>query len=189
MVIKSNLGCLIILVPLIILFSSESFSDSFKHQPNEETSSLDEAWELLSVYHKDPRNIERSIEMTEEILRKDPENVDALLFLSRLWLTNGYVLAQGRDELIRVFEAGKRTAEKALEIDPENADAHFFYVANLASLGDVKGLFNSLFMLPEVRRELDLILKLDPDHANGLAMNGALYYYLPGILGGDRHSA
>ncbi|MEQ9618757.1 MAG: hypothetical protein RIG61_06250 [Deltaproteobacteria bacterium] len=185
MAIKFNPGLIIIVALLISFHSAESFSESVKHQAAGEAAGLDEAWEVLSGYHKDPHKIKKSIDMTEGILRKDPRNVEALLFLSRLWLTQGYVMTQSREELIRAFEEGKNTAEKALEIEPENADAHFFYVANLASLGDAKGLFNSLFMLPEVRRELDMILELDPGHPEGLAMNGALYYYLPGILGGD----
>ncbi len=152
-----------------------------------ENPSLARGWEVLSGYYRDPQAIDRSIEITEEILKREPDNLEALLFLSRLWLTYGYVKARTRDELISVFKNGTEAARKALAIAPGNPDAHFFYVANLASLGDTKGLFNSLFMLPEVRRELDLILKLDPNHANGLAMNGALYYYLPGILGGDLH--
>ncbi len=40
-------------------------------------------------------------------------------------------------------------------------------------------------MLPEIRRELDTIIELDPNHCYGLGMQGALYYYLPSILGGD----
>lgn len=154
---------------------------------SEKTPTLEEAWEVLSDYHRNTDCIDRSIEITEQILRKDPDNVDALLFLSRLWLTYGYVKARTRDEYIRVFENGKNAAEKAVKLAPDNPDAHFFYVANLASLGDAKGLFNSLFMLPEVRRELETILELDPNHVKGLAMTGALYYYLPGILGGDLH--
>ncbi|HKQ32003.1 MAG TPA: hypothetical protein VJV40_02285, partial [Thermodesulfobacteriota bacterium] len=120
-------------------------------------------------------------------LKRDPDNVSALIFLSRVWLTYGYVKARTKDDLIRVFENGKEAAKKAIDIDPRNADAHFFYVANLASLGDTKGLFNSLFMLPEVRRELETVLELDPNNVNGLAMTGALYLYLPSILGGDLH--
>ena len=120
-------------------------------------------------------------------MKRDPGNVTALVFLSRVWLTYGYVKARSKEELIRVFENGKNAAEKAIGIEPGNADAHFFYVANLASLGDTKGLFNSLFMLPEVRRELETVLELDPNHVNGLAMTGALYLYLPSMLGGDLH--
>ncbi len=148
---------------------------------------LQEAWTLLSDYYKKPGNIDESIRIAEGVLLADPRNVEALLFLSRAWLTYGYIEAGTKDELIRAFENGMKEGEKAVKIAPDNPDAHFFYVANLASLGDTKGLFNSLFMLPEVRRELDTILKLDPNHPEGLAMNGALYFYLPKLLGGDLH--
>ncbi len=151
------------------------------------TDPLARAREAFGSYNADPDNIDKAIALTEEDLKRDPSNVPALLLLSREWLTYGYVKARTREDFIRVFENGKNAAGKAIEIDPRNADAHFFYVANLASLGDAKGLFNSLFMLPEVRRELETVLDLDPNHANGLAMTGALYLYLPSILGGDLH--
>lgn len=142
-------------------------------------------WEVLSGYHRDFGKIDETIDMLEEKLASDPQNVEALILLSRVWLTYGYVKARGKHELIRVYENGKEAAEKAKELEPDNPDARFFYIANLASLGDAKGLFNSLFMLPEIRRELDTIIELDPHHENALAMQGAMFYYLPGILGGD----
>ncbi len=148
---------------------------------------LENAWEIFGVYHEDTGRIDDAIALAEGVLKRDPGNAAALVFLSRAWLTYGYVKARSKDELIRAFENGKNAAEKAVGIEPGNADAHFFYVANLASLGDAKGLFNSLFMLPEVRKELETVLELDPDHVNGLAMTGALYLYLPSMLGGDLH--
>lgn len=156
-----------------------------KPYPYPSSNGLNNEWETLAQYHKDPKKIDETIAMLEEKLASDPDNVEAILLLSRAWLTYGYVKARNKEDLIRVFENGKDKAAKAVALEPDNPDAHFFYVANLASLGDAKGLFNSLFMLPEVRRELDTILGLDPNHENALAMQGALYYYLPGILGGD----
>ena len=155
--------------------------------PANGTPTLDDAWKVFSGYNQNYNRIDETVTMTEEILKRDPDDVPALIFLSRVWLTYGYVNARTKDDLIRVFENGKEAAKKAIDIDPRNADAHFFYVANLASLGDTKGLFNSLFMLPELRRELETVLELDPNNVNGLAMTGALYLYLPSILGGDLH--
>ena len=172
---------LVIVSPL----AAESLSPSPDNQDIASHDGLDCAWKVLALYHRDSSKIDETIEMLDEKLANEPRNVRALLLLSRAWLTYGYVKARTREDLIRAFENGTGAAEKAVKIEPENPDAHFFYVANLASLGDAKGLFNSLFMLPEVRRELDLILELDPDHENALAMQGALFYYLPGILGGD----
>jgi tetratricopeptide (TPR) repeat protein len=177
-----------LLVQLFTAVNVYSSSASVNTSPDGNTApTLENAWEIFGVYHKDPDKIDEAIALTEGILKRDPGNVTALVFLSRVWLTYGYVKARSKDELIRAFQNGKDAAEKAIGIEPGSADAHFFYVANLASLGDTKGLFNSLFMLPEVRRELETVLELDPNHVNGLAMTGALYLYLPSMLGGDLH--
>jgi tetratricopeptide (TPR) repeat protein len=179
------------LIFLVIFFvSGSAYPESASldtHTHASGTPTLDDAWKVFSGYNQNYNRIDETVSMTEEILKRDPDNVPALIFLSRVWLTYGYVKARTKDDLIRVFENGKEAAKKAIDIDPRNADAHFFYVANLASLGDTKGLFNSLFMLPEVRRELETVLELDPNNVNGLAMTGALYLYLPSILGGDLH--
>ncbi len=152
---------------------------------SEEDLTLEDAREILSKYHANRLNIDRSLEITKGIVDQDPGNVEALIFLSRVWLTYGYVRERTTEGKIQSFENGKEIAELAIKIDPSNPDAHFFYVANLALVGENKGIINSLFMLPEIRRTLDKILELDPNHCYGLGMQGALYYYLPGILGGD----
>lgn len=178
-----------ILLLFAILISSEiSSSDVYKNTSDNkavQVLELSDARHILLNYHRDSQNIDRSIEIIEGILIEQPENIEALNFLSRVWLTYGYAKARTRDDMIMAFDSGVKVAKKALEVAPNNADAHFFYVANLASLGDAKGMFSSLFMLPKIRRELDLILELDPNHAYALGMNGALYLFLPGILGGD----
>jgi len=186
--LSGRIPAVIFLVLLFIPVSSYPESASIDiHGNTGRTPTLADAWKVFGDYNQDHDRIDQTVAMTEEILKLNPGNVEALVFLSRVWLTYGYVKARTRDDLIRVFENGKEAAKKAIGIDPRNADAHFFYVANLASLGDTKGLFNSLFMLPEVRRELETVLELDPDNVNGLAMTGALYLYLPSILGGDLH--
>lgn len=138
-------------------------------------------------YYKDSMNLDRSIEILEGILDKAPNNLEALILLSRVWLTYGYAKAPDDNEKIRVFKNGIRAAKKAVKLAPNNPDAHFFYVANLGSWGETRGVLKSLFLLPEIKRELRLILKLDPDHIYALGMNGLLYYTIPEFMGGDLH--
>ncbi|MCI0454219.1 MAG: hypothetical protein L0Y68_04390 [Candidatus Dadabacteria bacterium] len=146
---------------------------------------VEEARSVYLDYYKDSMNLDRSINMLEEILEKDPNNVEAMILLSRVWLTYGYTKAPNDKEKIRVFKNGKDVGKKASELAPNNSDAHFFYVSNLGSLGAARGIIKSLFLLPEIRRELELILELDPNHIYGLGMNGILYYALPSFIGGD----
>ncbi len=154
---------------------------------DETQAKLDEAKRIYFDYYKDSMNLDRSIKILENTLENDPKNIDALIFLSRVWLTYGYAKAPNDKEKLRVFKNGINAAKKAIEIAPDNPDAHFFYVANLGSWGEARGVLKSLFLLPEIKRELNLILELDPNHVYGLGMNGLLYYTLPSFMRGDLH--
>lgn len=176
---------ILFLVLFIFALSEFTYSEDVAKAQTQKEPTLEDAREVLATYHKNRLSIDRSMEITSSIVDNDPNNVDALIFLSRVWLTYGYVTERTKEGRIRSFEKGVEIAERAIEISPNNPDAHFFYVANLALVGQTKGIFNSLFMLPEVRAKLDHILELDPNHTYGLGMQGTLYYYLPSILGGD----
>ncbi len=171
----------------LIYFSNNIYSKDLVSIPSNEdaNASLEKARAVFLNYHKDSLNLDRSMEILEKILDNNPKDVEALIFLSRIWLTYGYAKAPNREERIKAYKNGGEIAKRAVELEPKNPDAHFFYVANLASLGNTQGIIKSLFMLPRVRREIDTVLELDPDHAYGLAIQGTLFTYLPGILGGD----
>ncbi len=171
----------------LIYFSNNIYSKDLVSIPSNEdaNASLEKARAVFLNYHKDSMNLDRSMEILEKILDNNPKDVEALIFLSRIWLTYGYAKAPNREERIKAYKNGEEIAKRAVGLEPKNPHAHFFYVANLASLGNTQGIIKSLFMLPRVRREIDTVLELDPDHAYGLAIQGTLFTYLPGILGGD----
>jgi tetratricopeptide (TPR) repeat protein len=171
-----------VLTPMLIANASEI---STQISQEEIKVKLEEARRVYLDYYKDSMNLDTSIDILEEILEKDPNNVEAMILLSRVWLTYGYAKAPNEKEKIRVFKNGMDVAKKATELAPKNPDAHFFYVANLGSWGATQGIIKSLFLLPEIRRGLEIIIELDPNHTYGLGMTGVLYYALPSFIGGD----
>lgn len=172
------------LTPII----ADEYTGNYPNLTKEEINTkLEKAKAIYLDYYKDSMNLDRSIKILDDILEVDPKNLQAMIFLSRVWLTYGYAKAPNDGEKIRVFKNGVDVAKKAIEIAPNNPDAHFFYVANLGSLGETHGVLRSLFLLPKIRKELELILELDPNHVYGLGMTGLLYYSLPSFLGGDLH--
>ena len=170
------------LTPIIADEYIENYTSLTKEEIN---TKLEEGKTIYFDYYKDSMNLDRSIKILDQILEVDPKNLQAMIFLSRVWLTYGYAKAPNDEERIRVFKNGMDVAKNAIELSPNNPDAHFFYAANLGSWGEAYGVLRSLFLLPEIRRELELILEIDPDHIYGLGMTGLLYYSLPGFLGGD----
>jgi tetratricopeptide (TPR) repeat protein len=146
---------------------------------------LETAKDVFFTYHKDIKNLDKSIDILQNVLKNDPGNLEALLLLSRAWLTYGYVRTSSDEEKIAAYKHGMGIAKRAIKISPRSPNAHFYYAANMAALGKKQGVLKSLYRLRELRKELDTILTLDPEHAKGLALNGILYYTLPGFLGGD----
>ncbi|MER3445658.1 MAG: hypothetical protein C4291_01955 [Candidatus Dadabacteria bacterium] len=52
-------------------------------------------------------------------------------------------------------------------------------------MGRDKGGLKSLFLVPEVKEQLNLILAINPNYVPALDVYGMLYYELPGFLGGN----
>ncbi len=174
--------------PFLTQILADDYNENYTSLTKEEINTkLEEGKTIYFDYYKDSMNLDRSIKILDEITEVDPKNLQAMLFLSRIWLTYGYAKAPNDEVKIRVFKNGMNMAKRAIELAPNNPDAHFFYVANLGSWGETHGILRCLFLLPEIRRELELILELDPNHIYGLGMTGLLYYALPSFLGGDLH--
>ncbi len=185
-IIKFHLLNLIIFLTLpLIIVTVRATPNIENYEYRNSLYSLEKAKELFFNYHHDLNNIDRTIKILEKVLEKYPDNFEANILLSRALLTCGHIIKTNKIKRIEIFSKGKDAAERAIKLDPNNPDAHLFYVTNLSSLGYTKGILNSLFMIPKVRRELDLILKLDPNHVHGLAMNGTFFMYAPSLLGGD----
>lgn len=147
--------------------------------------SLDYARNIFFNYHKDPKNFDKSIDILSELLTSEPHNVDAIVFLSRVWLTYGHYIDGNTPEKWERFRQGSQIAQQAIRLSPSHADAYFYYVANEASLAKSKGMFGSIFLISKIKKGLNKTLELDPNHAEALAMKGAILYSIPGLMGGD----
>ena len=145
-----------------------------------------QAQTIFFEYYKNPENFQKSIDIVNGILLEDPKNCDALIFLSRIWLTYGHYL---RDNNSQVkwdrFKKGSEVAQKAIKVDPSNPDTYFYYVANEASLAKFKGILGSFFLVKRIKKNVNKVLELDPNHTEGIAMKGAVLNSIPGIMGGD----
>lgn len=151
---------------------------------NDELSVKDAEKSYLS-YYEDFGNLGRAIDKLNKILELNPKDVEAMTLLSRVWLTYGDVAAKKKDEKLRAYEKGRGIAKKAMELSPKNPDAHFWYTANMGRWGQTRGVLKSLFLVSQVKEQLNLILALNPKYVPALDVYGVLYYELPGLFGGN----
>ena len=70
-------------------------------------------------------------------------------------------------------------------MNDNNADAHCWWAVARGRVGQTRGVMNSLFMVPGLKRELARALELDPENRTAYDALGVMYYELPGIAGGD----
>ena len=63
------------------------------------------------------------------------------------------------------YERGEKFAELAIEKNPNNPEAHFWSATNEGSLGKLNGVLNSLFMVDDLKKEANTVIKLDSTHA------------------------
>ncbi|MFP4431521.1 MAG: hypothetical protein ACLFPV_09750 [Spirochaetaceae bacterium] len=86
----------------------------------------------------------------------------------------------GDDEAIRRYEEGAGHAREAIEIDPSIAEAYFWEAANRGSVGQTRGVLNSLFMASDLNDLLHQTVRRDDDYPEPYFMLGTLYRELPG---------
>jgi tetratricopeptide (TPR) repeat protein len=115
-------------------------------------------------------------------------DVHTLVLLANLYLNLGDEY-QGEVKRQAAYEEGARLAQRAVDIDPANADAHYFYAANLGSAVQLKGAMASALMVNDLKAHVRRALALQPDHAPALHMMGRMLEELPWFLGGDREGA
>jgi pyruvate/2-oxoglutarate dehydrogenase complex dihydrolipoamide dehydrogenase (E3) component len=139
-------------------------------------------------YHEDPTRLDQISQGLEQAIKSDPDpaNLVALARVSFIW---GDIRSTDRDQKLRAYDRGRQVGKRAVELDPRNPQAHFWYAINTARWGQTKGIVRSLFLLPTVEAEIQLILDLDPEFTAVYALAGNVFYEVPGVLGGGLHKA
>ncbi len=135
-------------------------------------------------YHEDPPGLDRLREGLAQAVKADPR-VENLVALARVCFIWGDIRAAGRDQKLEAYDQGREAAKRAIELDPKNAAAHFWYGTNTGRWGQTKGVVRSLFLLPTVQEEIQTVLSLDPKFTAAYSLAGNVYYEVPGLLGGD----
>ncbi|MBI4390288.1 MAG: SDR family oxidoreductase [candidate division NC10 bacterium] len=144
--------------------------------------------EFHTRYHEDPARLDALREGLERAAADDPSvgNLLALAQVSFIW---GDIRAETREAKLTAYDRGREAARRAVDLEPQNLTARFWYATNTARWGQAKGVLRSLFLLPAVQEEIGIILELDPAFAPVYALAGNVFYEVPRLLGGDLEKA
>jgi Tfp pilus assembly protein PilF len=143
---------------------------------------------LIARYHEDPANIDRARDLLEAALAKDRQ-ADTMVMLSYVYFMVGDNRAKTDEEKLAAYDKGREIGKRAVELAPQNAEAHVWYGINTGRWGQTKGIMRSLFLLPTVREQIDASLALDPRNLRALVLQGNVFLEVPRVAGGDRDKA
>ncbi|HEV8673063.1 MAG TPA: tetratricopeptide repeat protein [Methylomirabilota bacterium] len=148
------------------------------------TGPVGEAWALFSTFHEDLRRIDRARDILERAVTREP-SLDALLLLAWVHLAWADLRTQSPDAKLASYERGRDVAKQAIAGWPRSPEAHLWYAANLGRWAITKGKLRAAFLLGDLKRAIETVLELDPNHVGGLALAGSFYLETPGFMGGD----
>lgn len=144
-------------------------------------------------YASEPPNYPYSVEEEiKSLVASGAQESEDPVFLTRLaglYLDAGDDLYTEKHLRLQAYEEGARMAEKALDIQDDDARAHYLYAANLGNAASLKGVMASAFTVRTLRSHVTRALELEPDYAPGLHMMGMLLEELPALFGGDSKEA
>lgn len=143
---------------------------------------------VATGYHEDPKQLDALRADLTRLADKD-SRAEVLIALARISFIWGDVRAPSTEQKLDAYDRGRQAARRATELEPKNALAHLWYATNTGRWGQTKGVVRSLFLLPEVQREIDTVIELDPNLTAVYALAGNVYYEVPGLLGGDLEKA
>jgi tetratricopeptide (TPR) repeat protein len=113
-----------------------------------------------------------------------PTEGERHLSIAGYYITAGE-LTQDDAERRAAYAKAFEHAQRAVALMPDSAEAHFLVFGSEGRLAQMDGLATATLKLAALNRQLDEVLRLDPNHANALAARGGMLMKLPRLLGGD----
>jgi len=139
---------------------------------------------LLFNRHLAPDYLDSAYQLLARARQTAPQNEKVLYLWSRIHTQLGE--DEKKTELkLRLFERAKAIAETLQQVNENNPDGYMWWAIAQGRIGQTRGVLNSLFMVPALKRAFNRVLALNPNYPTVYDALGVLYYELPPFAGGD----
>jgi tetratricopeptide (TPR) repeat protein len=150
---------------------------------------LAQSADALYANRADPASARRAADLWSAALNSNPYAFESAWKLARAeyWLGQHAAKAdQGG-----CYERGMEAARRAIEIEPNKPDGHFWLAANMGALAESAGIGAGLRYRKPIKTELETVLRLDPAFLEGSADRalGRWYFKVPRLFGGSHKQA
>lgn len=136
---------------------------------------------------ENPEEIKATINSLEELINNYPNNYEVFWRAARSY--NEYAVLT--PDPLQIYERAITYAQRSLELEAYNPDAHFWIAVLYGQIGQTKGILNSLLLVEKIKDELEKCLSLDPRFDYAYHVLATLYLRAPGwpISIGDQDKA
>jgi tetratricopeptide (TPR) repeat protein len=128
--------------------------------------------------------------MYERTIASRPNDYELLWELAKRYQIYGQAL--GRDQRERKLWAWRRGVEygrRAVKVNPDGKEGHFYYMANIGAIAQIRGTLQSVWKFRKIKRQMDRALEIDPNYPPALLARAQLLMEMPGFFGGDKQEA
>ena len=143
---------------------------------------LAEADRLRGAPEPREEDLRRAIGLYEQAARLQPTAADIQVKLAETAMSMGPWAA---GDPLRWYELGARSAERAVTLDANSADAHFLLAAHRGQIARRQRSLRGLAVPGELEQHLLRALALNPRHPRALHMMGVLLRDTPVLLRGS----
>ena len=131
----------------------------------------------------------QAADIWEARLTANPKDFESAWKLARAcyWL-GGHVPAE---EQRKQYERGIKAATRAVELEPERPEGHFWMAADMGAMAESFGLRAGIRYRGPIKSELETVLRIDPAYLQGSADRalGRWYFKVPRLFGGNKDKA
>jgi tetratricopeptide (TPR) repeat protein len=177
-------------VPEVLAGLALGLALALQVQADEVEEYLQKGNDLYCTHHLAPGRIEESVQWYERALSLRPDEYSILWKLSEICQVHGTLLGEAeKARKSALWEKGIEYGRRAVEVNPDGKEGHFYYMANLGALARLQGALSSVWKFRKIKREMDRALKLDPEFPPALVARAQYLTEMPGIFGGDDQEA
>lgn len=138
-------------------------------------------------------------EMKDMVSAKEAEGLyrDALLIMDKkyeaYWKVSRILYyigehTESKKERQIIFSQGIYYAKKAIDLEPEKPDGHYWLGVNNGKYGETRGVLKSLSLVKPIKQAMNKVIELDRSYEDGGPdrVLGRVYFKLPGLAGGSK---
>lgn len=173
---KARVSLVVLCLFGMALFVSSQSADELVAQADEMLLSLadmETAQEILAKYEMAAETIDNKYDVNWK--------------MSRIVYHIGNHTADKKEQQ-EIFTRAIVLAEKAIALEPEKPDGHYWMAVNNGSFGESKGVMKSLGLVKPIKASMNKVIELDRSYEDGGAdrVLGRVFFKVPGIAGGDK---